>query len=164
MINASTRFKQNLGKIPLSTYLVITLSDSTVLNITDSDICVGGFKISDGVTESGEFTVGGCIVNKLTVTLDDSDETYVKYDFFEAKVIAYVGMTLPDGTIEKLKKGVFTVDETSYDGELITLECLDNMSKLDEPYSDIKTTYPATIGNIIRDICQGCIVVLNTAT
>lgn len=164
MINASTRFKQNLGKIPLSTYLVITLSDSTVLNITDSDICVGGFKISDGVTESGEFTVGGCIVNKLTVTLDDSDETYVKYDFFEAKVIAYVGMTLPDGTIEKLKKGVFTVDETSYDGELITLECLDNMSKLDEPYSDIKTTYPATIGNIIRDICQGCSVVLNTAT
>ena len=164
MINASTQFKQNLGKIPLSTYLVITLSDSTVLNITDSDICVGGFKISDGVTESGEFTVGGCIVNKLTVTLDDSDETYVKYDFFEAKVIAYVGMTLPDGTIEKLKKGVFTVDETSYDSELITLECLDNMSKLDEPYSDIKTTYPATIGNIIRDICQGCSVVLNTAT
>ena len=164
MINASTQFKQNLGKIPLSTYLVITLSDNTVLNITDSDICVGGFKISDGVTESGEFTVGGCIVNKLTVTLDDSDETYVKYDFFEAKVIAYVGMTLPDGTIEKLKKGVFTVDETSYDGELITLECLDNMSKLDEPYSDIKTTYPATIGNIIRDICQGCSVVLNTAT
>ena len=73
-----------------------------------------------------------------------------------------VGLKLSDGTEEYVKKGMYTVDDTSYNGSLITLECLDNMSKFDKSYKESKLVYPATIGSIVRDACTECGVDLNT--
>ena len=44
------------------------------MNLDDSNIWEGGFKIDEGVTESGEFTIGSCVINKMTVVLHDEDE------------------------------------------------------------------------------------------
>lgn len=41
-----------------------------------------------------------------------------------------------DIRIETVQKGVFYVDETSYNGSIITLKCLDNMSKFDRDYKE----------------------------
>lgn len=167
MINVSKEFKeciQNDKKNYLA-YLDITLKNGMILDtVTNSDLWEGGFKIDDGVTPSGQFTIGSCIINKLTVTLNNIYDKFSAYDFNGAIVNAYLGLELPSGKIEKIRKGVFTVDEPTYNGATITLECLDNMHKLDRDYSEVGTTYPTTIRNIARDICSVCGVTLLTTT
>lgn len=162
MINVSKKFKEKIEYGRFLLYLTITLADGTVLNLDDSNIWEGGFKINEGVTESGEFTIGSCIINKMTVVLHDEDEKLSRQVFDGAQVIPYIGMELDDGSIEKIQKGVYEVDSTSYDGDLITLECLDNMHKLDKEYAGVTTTYPATIQTIVNDLCRYCGVVLQS--
>lgn len=163
MINVSKEFKEKIEYGRFLLYLTITLVDGTVLNLDDSNIWEGGFKIDEGVTESGEFTIGSCIINKMTVVLHDEDEKLSRQVFDGAQVIPYVGIELDNGSIEKIPKGVYEVDSTSYDGDLITLECLDNMHKLDKEYAGVTTTYPATIQTIVTDLCTYCGVVLQSA-
>ena len=163
MINVSKEFKEKIEYGRFLLYLTITLADGTVLNLDDSNIWEGGFKIDEGVTESGEFTIGSCIINKMTVVLHDEDEKLSRQVFDGAQVIPYVGIELDNGSIEKIPKGVYEVDSTSYDGDLITLECLDNMHKLDKEYAGVTTTYPATIQTIVTDLCTYCGVVLQSA-
>lgn len=165
MINVSNEFKQHMSEDDRKflIYLDIVLSDGTALpTLENPDIWEGGFKIDDGVTPSNQFTVGSCIINKLTVTLNNIYDKFTAYDFAGAAITVYMGLELAPGRIEKIRKGVFTVDEPQYDGTTITLECLDNMSKFDEDYSNVKTVYPATLGEIVRDICTYCGVALNT--
>lgn len=167
MINVSNEFKQHMGvdDRKFLVYLDIVLADGTELpTLTNSDLWEGGFKLDDGVTASGQFTIGSCIMNKLTLTLNNIYDKFSAYNFDRAIVTAYIGLELSSGRIEKIRKGIFTVDEPTYNGSTITLECLDNMYKLDRDYADVKTTYPANLGTIVRDICNVCGVTLLTTT
>lgn len=159
MINVSNEFKNLMAEDNRNflVYLDIILRNGITLDTLDnSDVWQGGFKINDGVTQSGQFTVGSCIINKLTIILNNIYDKFSAYDFDGAVVTAYLGLELSDGKIEKIRKGVFTVDDPQYDGSTITLECLDNMYKFDVDYSEVKTVYPATLGIIVRDICSHC--------
>lgn len=166
MLNLSTAFKNELNNDNRNylCYADITLSDGTVLNLKNKDIWTGGMTIEDAVSNTSSFDIGSAIINKLTLVINNIYETYSEYDFTDAIVVPYVGLELPDGTIEKIRKGVFTVDDPSYNGSLITLVCLDEMYKLDYPYSKSSLVYPATIGEIVRDICFVCGVNLLTTT
>ena len=130
----------------------------------NEDIWTDSFSIEDAVSGTGSFDIGAAIINKLTLGINNIYEAYSGYDFTGAVVIPYVGLELPDGTVEKLRKGVFTVDEASYNGSLITLSCLDNMYKLDYAYTESNLSYPATLGEIVRDICYVCGITLLTTT
>ncbi|MDO5539402.1 MAG: hypothetical protein Q4F83_04930 [Eubacteriales bacterium] len=316
MINVSNEFKQLLAddKRDFLTYADITLKDGTVLSLDNSHIWENGFKIDDGVTDSGQFTIGNCIINKCTLVLNNIYDDFTEYDFDGAEAVTYLGLALDEadetvgrnlianskevqvvrnnskynwiteknpffentdygfqkiqeggsftlsfdyeitnittektalimlymgnsiygavaniplsigdnaghiertftptekqmqygtnwslsgfgagenegavitfrnikletGTIatgytiapedvriEKIQKGVFTVDDPTYNGATITLECLDNMHKSDRDYADVKTKYPATVGTIVQDICSVCGIPLLTTT
>ena len=165
MIRVSNEFK-NLIALDNRNFLVfvdLTLRDGTVLDtLKDSDLWQGGFKVNDGVTQMGQFTVGSCIANKLTITLNNTYDKFSEYDFEGAVLAAYLGLPLADGRIERIRKGVFTVENPQYDGATITLECLDNMYKFDVDYGNVNTVYPATLGKIVRDICNHCNVRFHT--
>lgn len=166
MLNLSTAFKNELNNDNRDylCYADITLADGTVLNLENDDIWTGGMKIEDAVSNTSSFDIGAVIINKLTLVINNIYETYSEYDFTDAVVVPYIGLRLPDGTVEKLRKGVYTVDEATYNGSLITLNCLDEMHKLDYPYSESKLLYPATIGEIVQDACYVCGVNLLTTT
>lgn len=166
MLNLSTAFKNELNNDNRNylCYADITLSDGTVLNLENKDIWTGGMTIEDAVSGTSSFDIGSAIINKLTLVINNIYETYSEYDFTDAVVVPYVGLELPDGTIEKIRKGVFTVDDPSYNGSLITLSCLDEMHKLDYSYSESSLVYPATLGGIVQDICYVCGVNLLTTT
>ncbi len=165
MLNISTKFKSELynDHRDYLCYADITLADGTVLNLKNEDIWTDSFSIEDAVSGSGSFDIGAAIINKLTLSINNIYEAYSEYDFTGAVVVPYIGLKLSDGTVEKLRKGVFTVDEASYDGALISLSCLDNMHKLDYAYSESSLSYPATLGEIVRDACFVCGVTLQSA-
>ncbi len=165
MQNVSVDFVKQLNNDKRA-YLLrceIVLTDGTALSISNENLWSDTFKIEDAVSNSGNLDIGAAITNKLTFTLSDIYDEYSEYDFTDAVVRnVQVGLVLPDGTEEYVKKGEYTVDETSYNGSLITLECLDHMAKFDKSYKESKLVYPATIGTIVRDVCTVCGVALNT--
>lgn len=166
MLNLSTAFKNELNNDNRNylCYADITLSNGVTLNLENEEIWDGGLSIEDAVSNTSSFDIGATIINSLSLTVNNIYETFSEYDFTDAIVVPYIGLQLPDGTIEKIRKGLFTVDEPTYNGSLITLYCLDEMHKLDRPYTDSKLVYPATLGEIVRDACSGCDVTLLTTT
>ena len=167
MINVSTEFRNEMTQddnrnfIP---YADITLADGTVLNLTEKEIWQESFKIEDATSASGTFTIGAAVATKLTFTINNIYDTYSAYDFDGASIVARVGLTLADGTTEKLLVGYYTVTEPSYDGTTITLVCLDRMSKFNKAYSASTLTYPATLQTILQQACTDCGVPLLTTT
>ena len=164
MINVSNAFKQQLydDKRRYLGYADITLKDETVLHLTNEHIWTDGLSIDDAVSGDNSFDIGSAIINKCVLTINNCYDEFSEYDFTDAEGIVYVGLELPDGSVEKLRKGVFGVDEAKYNGMLITLSCLDNMRKFDRSYSDSLLEYPATLNQIVRDACSVCGVSLQT--
>ena len=164
MINISNAFKNELynGNVSFLGYADITLSDDTVLYLTNENFWNGGVSIEDAVSNDNTFEIGSTIINKCTLTINNIYDDFSDYDFSNAKVIVYIGLELPDGTIEKIRKGTYTVDETQYDGSIISLSCLDNMSKFDKTYTESSLQYPATLNQIVLDACNVCGVSLQT--
>ena len=164
MINISNAFKNELynGNVSFLGYADITLSDDTVLHLTNENFWNGGVSIEDAVSNDNTFEIGSTIINKCTLTINNIYDDFSDYDFSNAKVIVYIGLELPDGTTEKMRKGTYTVDETQYDGSIISLSCLDNMSKFDKTYTESSLQYPATLNQIVLDACNVCGVSLQT--
>lgn len=159
MQNVSTAFRRELSN-DNRRYIkscTITLRDGTALNIDNSNIWDGGFKVDEAVSSDNNFDIGAAIIGKFTLTLNNIYDDYSDYDFTGAEISNIrVGLQLPENTIESIKKGIYTVDEPRYNGSIITLECLDNMSRFDQPYTLSNLTYPATLGAIVRDACSCC--------
>ena len=163
MRNVSNAFRNELYNDNRN-YIVscdITFSDGTKKTVTNAQIWSGGFKVEDSVSGSNNFEIGAAIVGKFTLVLNNIYDDYSDYDFYGAEISnVKCGLKLPDGTTESVSFGKYTVDEPKYNGSIITLSCLDNMSKFDRPYSESNLTYPATLGQIVRDACNICDVPL----
>lgn len=156
MINASKEFKEKLkAGAEIQNYADITLSNGTVLHLVPDDFWLGGCSIEDKTTD-GKFGVGFVIGKTATLRLSNHDERFSDYDFYGSIINLYVAMQLDNGTIEKIRKGVFftTVPETP--GEIIEINAVDAMYKLDRDYSESTLTYPATLQQIITGACLDC--------
>lgn len=135
----------------------ITLADGTKLLVDNSHIWGNGFKIEDAVSNSDNFDIGSAIVGKFTLVLNNIYDDFSRYDFTAAVISNIkIGLELSTDVVEYVSKGKYTVDETGYSGSIITIECLDNMSKFDRQYSQSNLIYPATLGAIVRDACSCC--------
>lgn len=128
------------GRVDYTNYLEFTFADNSTLSLDNENIMIGGCKMEDAVSDEGVFQVGAVIVGAATFTLNNMDNSLTDYPFEGAKVVWYVGMddldddtdaTVGNGAV---KMGTFWVDETEYDGHILTLRCLDVASKLDVPY------------------------------
>lgn len=157
MINVSSELKEQIqSNRALLSYINIVLKGGTELNLEDNDIWENGIQIDDSVSTFESFDIGAAITNSATITLNNIYDKFTEYDFYDAVISIEVGAKLSDESIEKIRKGIFAVDNPKYNGSIITLECLDNMRKFDRPYSESALVYPATIGNIVQDACTVC--------
>lgn len=145
-------------------YCSIILSDDTILEVDNTSLWDGGLKIEDSVSSNTSFDIGAAVINKCTLTLNNIYDDFSGYELDGAEAVVYVGLELPDGTIERIRKGTYAVDETTYNGSIITLSCLDNMRKFDRPYSESTLVYPATLLQIVQDACDTCGVQLMTTS
>ena len=164
MINVSSAFRAALkdDNRNFSGFCTITLASGKSIPIDDSQLWDNGFVIDDSTSNTGGFDIGSAIVQKFTLRLNNMYDNFTECDFTGA-VISNVKVSLDLGDKqESVPKGIFTVNDTSYDGDIITLECLDNMHKFDVNYSKSNLTYPATLLQIVQDACRCCGVTLAT--
>lgn len=156
MIAASKEFKEKLKNgANLVNYADITLSDGQVLHLTYKDFMIGGCQIEDKTTD-GNFGIGYVIGKTLSIKLENKDGRFSGYDFYQSIIHIYVAMMLEDGTIEKIKKGVFYTVVPETPGDIIDISAVDGMYLLDKDYSYSSTTYPATLQTIISNACIDC--------
>lgn len=193
MRNLSSRWKEKVKNgmdVHYLKYADITLTDGTVLNLTNADLWQNGMTFEDSVSGDSSFDIGSAIINVLTLSINNFEGQYSNYDFEGAEVVCYVGLQIEDedtselldsageqildstgdtiivhknAVIEKTRICTVTVIEQPED-EMVTIDltCEDNMRKFDRNYSDSKLKYPATRGQIIRDACEVCGVTLQT--
>ena len=133
--------------------LSVLLTNNTILSMTEADVMLGGFVRDSSTTIDGEFTVGAAVTGKLTVTINNSEQTYSGYDFRGAKITASLGGQLSDESYQLVQVGIYTVDEYTYDGSNITLTAYDNFYKFDLPCKDSNITFPQTVKQLVDAAC-----------
>lgn len=158
MLNVSAKWQRAVmldNDINVNCFADIVTASGEKIPISDSELWANGFEVNDSTSSNGTFTIGALIAGKLKIKLNNIYEDYSKYDFDKASVTAYVSKSFSDGTTEKLKIGEYRVSETSYDGSLITLTCLDNINNFNREY-DSNLSYPTTAYDVVRDACIKC--------
>lgn len=166
MINVSSAFREALSNDNRA-YIeraVITLEDSTVLELGNEQLWGGGFDTDDSVSADDSFSaLGSAVVNSATLVINNIYDDFSEYVFENAEAVLYIGLEL-DGNVESIRKGTYIVDGAQYNGSIITLSLLDNMYHFDRPYSESTLEYPATCDTIIRDACTVCGVPIGSAS
>jgi hypothetical protein len=158
MLNVSAKWQRAVmldNDINVNCFADIVTASGEKIPISDSELWANDFEVNDSTSSNGTFTIGALIAGKLKIKLNNINEDYSKYDFDKASVTAYVSKSFSDGTSEKLKIGEYRVSETSYDGSLITLTCLDNINNFNREY-DSNLSYPTTAYEVVRDACIKC--------
>lgn len=158
MLNVSAKWQRAVmldNDINVNCFADIVTASGEKIPISDSKLWANGFEVNDSTSSNGTFTIGALIAGKLKIKLNNIYEDYSKYDFDKASVTAYVSKSFSDGTTEKLKIGEYRVSETSYDGSLITLTCLDNINNFNREY-DSNLSHPTTAYEVVRDACIKC--------
>ena len=158
MLNVSAKWQRTVmldNDINVNCFADIVTASGEKIPVSDSELWANGFEVNDSTSSNGTFTIGALVAGKLKIKLNNIYEDYSKYDFDKASVTAYVSKSFSDGTTEKLKIGEYRVSETSYDGSLITLTCLDNINNFNREY-DSNLSYPTTAYEVVRDACIKC--------
>lgn len=158
MLNVSAKWQRAVmldNNINVNCFADIVTASGEKIPISDSELWANDFEVNDSTSSNGTFTIGALVAGKLKIKLNNIYEDYSKYDFDKASVTAYVSKSFSDGTTEKLKIGEYRVSETSYDGSLITLTCLDNINNFNREY-DSNLSYPTTAYEVVRDACIKC--------
>lgn len=158
MLNVSAKWQRAVmldNDINVNCFADIVTASGEKIPISDSELWANDFEVNDSTSSNGTFTIGALIAGKLKIKLNNIYEDYSKYDFDKASVTAYVSKSFSDGTSEKLKIGEYRVSETSYDGSLITLTCLDNINNFNREY-DSNLSYHTTAYEAVRDACIKC--------
>lgn len=164
MINTSNEYKSRIKEDrQFSMKATITFEDSTVIEVDDSTIFQGGMSFDNATSGINDFQIGSAVIGKHKLTIDNYSGMFDTYDFVGARIVPYVGLKLSE-TIEYLKKGVYTVDEYTFNGNVINLECLDNMHKFEVPFSEVNVSFPITVGALLNIIATHCGVPVETTS
>ncbi len=135
---------------------VLTLADTnhTTLTLTNAELWDGsGFAMEDAVSDDNKFTaLGSTIIGTARLSIKNLNEEYSIYDFTDATALIRLGIA--DTGENPVLIGTYTVDECSFTDGAISLTLLDNMEKLDRPYTG-NPTYPATLYQIVQSACLG---------
>lgn len=165
------KFKQIMASGNARDYVVkvdLTLADDpttpTVLHLDETDIWNDSFSIETASSSTSSFDIGTAVIGQCKFALNNFDERFNQYDFFNATAVVYVGLKGDEinGAQQYVRFGFFTVDEPTFAGALIQLVLLDNMWKFDVPLNNVSLTFPISAQNAVIAICQYCGVTLQT--
>ena len=149
MINVSNAFREKLeAGEPVRIAVDITFPDGTKKTI-DEEIMNGDNGFTD-CAESSSFPVGTSVCKTLTLNINNYEEQWKEYDFYSAKIHAYLKV---NSLAEKIDKGIYTVTTPEQYSDIITITALDDMYKANKAYtSGLKL--PQSLINLVRDACE----------
>ena len=133
MIPVSAKYRQQIIKDNRN-YLIkaeVRLADNTAFELKNEDIWEQGVVFDDASSSNDSFDIGTAIVNELKIVIDNITGKYDLYDFTNGRLVLWMGL---EGDLNEndeqvyYRKGFYVIDDPSYNGSLITINCLDNMT------------------------------------
>lgn len=164
MINVSNEYRKTI--IDNRRFLLkanLTFPSGEKFELSDADIFQSGMSFDDATSNNNSLQIGYAYIGSHKLILDNFDGKYDEYDFTGAIVVPYVGLKLSE-KVEYIKKGLFTVDDPGTGGNVITLDCLDNMHRFERPFSEVEVVFPVSAQLLLTAICTHCGVPLATPT
>ena len=158
MYPASAGFQSKILSTDRTFKLSVTIDHSGgTLNLTDADVALGSLSVIEKSQPTDEFSVGGVVASDLSIEiLNKTGYDIINFTGAVVKpVVSLLTNSAPE-TWENVPLGVFNVDEPSKMKNTTKLKAIDNMIKLDKPYSASTLAYPATLLQIYTDICTIC--------
>lgn len=160
--------------------------NGVAINITDANVLEGSFSIDRYCCNGTKFEIGTAIAAEMKMKLDNRDGTFSNVVFEGTELFVEIGIadwTQDNPTITYIPCGYFTPDEQPRRLDTISITALDRMTKFDEVQpalvewvdesgnnitdSDGNLLYfatnlntPATVRNLIEQICDICGVTL----
>lgn len=167
MLNVSEQWKNQIYNRPVilvKAEVDLLTGEKLYLDYEDSDddFMAAGITLQDSTTSESSFNLGTAVMNVFSFSLNNMDGRYSNTIFSGATITPYFGFKLGSGEVEWVKKGVFNISSNNNKLPKIDFQAYDNMSKLDLPFSAVKITYPITLGNMAKAICDYCGVGLET--
>lgn len=173
MFPVSTKYKEKIQELNRTFNIDIKIYHSTgILELTDEDLVEGSLDYSEGSQAGEEFTIGGTVASDIDFTILKKPE-YETINFIGARVQVNVGLLVEEGVDghflqpsqpsqmlgfddlwEYVPLGNFYIDEVDILRNTIVIKAIDNMIKLDVPYSVSKLSYPANLYQIYTNICS----------
>lgn len=146
---------------PFYAYADVVLSDGTKLSFdSEKDFYVDG----NNYSESGGsgFPLGVAMSKITSISIENSDERYSKYDFYYARITLYTEVDLPEGGQDRIKEGTFTVIDPVANGDLIDIVAYDDMYKANIEYVP-GIGFPSSALYVLQDVCNKCNINLGSA-
>lgn len=187
MKNVSNEFK-NIIKLggPFYAYASITLKNGEKLYLdSENDFFISG----NGYSEDGGdgFPLGSALSKSVTLVIDNINERFSEYDFYYAQISLFTEVDIENRSydawrdvngekildvngntiiltksrIERLNEGTYTVLEPTAVGDTIEIVGYDAMYKADVDFTS-KLSYPTTAGQLLREVCSECGIMLGS--
>ena len=151
-----------------------------VLHLSDKELAQGTLTYTESSQAGEEFTIGSTVASDISFTILNKAE-YDDIKFTGATVTCNIGLQVEEGIDahfmqpsqpskmlgydeewEYVPLGKFNIDHDPRQRNSIELKAIDNMIKLDIPYSLSKLSYPATLYQIYVNICNVGDVIVGT--
>ena len=127
--------------------------------IDESDIIKGGLTIDRYSVSGSKIELGSAIASELSVKLKNFDGTYDDTVFEGAELFVEIGVKdwgEPSSAITYVPCGYFIVDTPPRTLSTISISALDRMVLFDKQVDMSLITFPITVENLIRRVCQIC--------
>ena len=129
----------------------LTLTDGTVLTLTDADIVSGSLCMDNQCVNGEELAFGCAYLGQVSLQLRTDLSRYALYG---ACLRLDYALLLPDASWETVPLGVFTVAEAERRAGFVSLKAYDNLVKLDTRYDG--SVLAGTAYEILRQIAENC--------
>ena len=152
MINVSNEFREVMKtRRDFLQYANITFKDGRTINLGPKDFALSNNSITDAAGMN-TLPLGAAIAKSIQLEIINDKEQFADYDFLMAEIHLTLKLQL-SSTIESVNKGTYTVITPETYGSTIIIEAVDDMYKADKEYAT-KLKFPATTGEMYRDICE----------
>ena len=159
MINVSNEFLETIKyRTNFIQTATITFLDGTVIELGQNDFTLKNNTISDGTSSNG-LPLGATASRSIKIDIINFDDKYSSYDFLGAVIHLFLSLPLSNNKVEKISMGYFTVVSPETYGETVIISACDYMYKLDKDYNT-EITFPATVRDIMEDVCNKCGILL----
>lgn len=136
----------------------------SILNIYIDNVPINSNYILD-------IKVGKTLFDDDELKLGSTSSRYIELKIYKNQVPKTISKVkvdygiLIDNEYEIIPIGIFNVDDyTDNDDNTLTLKCIDNMSKFEFNYDGSKLIYPATLKQVLEDICEKAEVELGSTS
>ena len=143
-----------------------------ILYLTGNELVDNTFQYTESSQSGEEFTIGSTVASDISFTIHNN-ENYKDIKFIDSIIRSNFGLLVEESKgshflmptqpsimkgfedkWEYVPLGVFNIDDVNIQRNSIQIKAVDNMLKLDIPYSLSKLSYPATLYQIFTNICN----------